>query len=320
VWIDDGCLSLERYICESGEDQCPADPQKVEFGICGCGVPDVDSDGDGKLDCEEQCPNDPSRLAPGDCGCANAPKPAGTECHDGLCAANTTCNGAGRCGNPASCTPPDAQCRSAFTRSSHYWLCDNHRTFHDAELRCESAGMSLATVEDAFENSFLAANTLEHVFLGATDLVTEGDWIWSGALQPFWTGGLLGAPAAARYSNWKLFEPSDVPFPKDCLVKDSTLIGGFWRAESCEDLFAYACERPFNGSTLPRLGLVAQVELVPARSAIVEAPIYPDGVTANPNGIQKVIASFSEPVDPASFSLTDHGSSRTPGFPRASAS
>jgi hypothetical protein len=32
-------------------DLCPDDPGKVEPGICGCGVPDIDSDHDGTLDC-----------------------------------------------------------------------------------------------------------------------------------------------------------------------------------------------------------------------------------------------------------------------------
>jgi len=33
------------------DDGCPNDPQKTAAGICGCGQPDVDSDGDGLADC-----------------------------------------------------------------------------------------------------------------------------------------------------------------------------------------------------------------------------------------------------------------------------
>ena len=50
-------------------DLCPNDPNKTVPGICGCGVPDIDSDGDGYYDCEESCPNDPNKTAPGVCGC-----------------------------------------------------------------------------------------------------------------------------------------------------------------------------------------------------------------------------------------------------------
>lgn len=50
-------------------DQCPADPNKTSRGICGCGVPDTDSDGDGIADCQDQCEADPNKTAPGTCGC-----------------------------------------------------------------------------------------------------------------------------------------------------------------------------------------------------------------------------------------------------------
>ncbi len=36
-------------------DQCPDDPAKIYPGICGCGVPDTDSDADGVADCRDNC-------------------------------------------------------------------------------------------------------------------------------------------------------------------------------------------------------------------------------------------------------------------------
>lgn len=50
-------------------DQCPGDPSKDQPGICGCGVPDSDSDADGTADCEDECPSDPDKVLPGECGC-----------------------------------------------------------------------------------------------------------------------------------------------------------------------------------------------------------------------------------------------------------
>ena len=50
-------------------DGCPNDPNKVQPGICGCGVTDIDSDGDGTTDCNDGCPNDPNKVAAGVCGC-----------------------------------------------------------------------------------------------------------------------------------------------------------------------------------------------------------------------------------------------------------
>ena len=71
-------------------DNCPNDAGKTEPGVCGCGVPDMDRDGDGVPDCvifgppsgTEQdsdgdgvpdtldgCPHDPNKVQPGVCGC-----------------------------------------------------------------------------------------------------------------------------------------------------------------------------------------------------------------------------------------------------------
>lgn len=53
-------------------DACPADPNKIAPGVCGCGVSDADSDGDGAADCNDGCPSDPNKTAPGACGCGVA--------------------------------------------------------------------------------------------------------------------------------------------------------------------------------------------------------------------------------------------------------
>lgn len=55
-------------------DECPNDPLKVSPGICGCGLPDTDADGDGVLDClsdggsdgGDDDPNDDAPDEPGD--------------------------------------------------------------------------------------------------------------------------------------------------------------------------------------------------------------------------------------------------------------
>ena len=86
---DDGCPldpdKIEPGICGCGVaetdtdadgspdciDGCPDDPDKTEPGDCGCGVADTDSDGDGTADCIDGCPSDPDKTAPGQCGCGN---------------------------------------------------------------------------------------------------------------------------------------------------------------------------------------------------------------------------------------------------------
>jgi hypothetical protein len=46
----------EQITITVNDDACPDDPNKTEPGICGCGIPDVDSDNDGTLDCKDNCP------------------------------------------------------------------------------------------------------------------------------------------------------------------------------------------------------------------------------------------------------------------------
>ena len=53
-------------------DKCPDDPNKTEPGICGCGVPDKDTDGDGSLDCADKCPDDLNKTEPGICDCGKS--------------------------------------------------------------------------------------------------------------------------------------------------------------------------------------------------------------------------------------------------------
>ena len=58
------------YTCQG--DLCDTDPLKTTPGICGCGVADTDTDSDGTADCNDGCPNDPNKVAAGVCGCGVA--------------------------------------------------------------------------------------------------------------------------------------------------------------------------------------------------------------------------------------------------------
>ncbi len=65
----DSCSTPATSQTPTVVDECPNDPEKTNPGICGCGYPDTDRDGDGTVDCMDYCPDDPDKTQPGICGC-----------------------------------------------------------------------------------------------------------------------------------------------------------------------------------------------------------------------------------------------------------
>lgn len=83
------------------EDACPNDPNKIQPGICGCGVAETDSDNDGTPDCKDECPNDPDKIIAGNCGCGAEDRDSDNDgvvdCED-ECPFNPEITKAGICG------------------------------------------------------------------------------------------------------------------------------------------------------------------------------------------------------------------------------
>ncbi len=109
-----------KYTITNTCDQCPDDPNKTQPGACGCGVADVDSDGDGVLDCNENCPNDKFKTEPSICGCGVADTDTdldGTpDCND-ACPTDANKTSGGTCGCGVADTDSDgdgtADCNDA---------------------------------------------------------------------------------------------------------------------------------------------------------------------------------------------------------------
>lgn len=66
VVVEDPKVDIDPVVTE---DSCPDDTSKTAPGICGCGISDVDTDGDGYADCSDGCPSDELKIAPLQCGC-----------------------------------------------------------------------------------------------------------------------------------------------------------------------------------------------------------------------------------------------------------
>jgi hypothetical protein len=77
-------------------EACPGDPNKTEPGVCGCGISDVDQDGDGLI-CDDPCPLDPTNDVDGDGICGGVDvcpfDPANDADSDGVCGDVDNCPG-----------------------------------------------------------------------------------------------------------------------------------------------------------------------------------------------------------------------------------
>jgi formylglycine-generating enzyme required for sulfatase activity/putative hemolysin len=78
---------------------------------------------------------------------------------------------------PTSTTTPDP--RVISVRNQHLYLfVKSEKTWHDARDYCATQGGYLATIQDAAENEMVANLLAGNAWLGATDEVEEGTWVW----------------------------------------------------------------------------------------------------------------------------------------------
>jgi hypothetical protein len=114
----DGFITKFGIPVTCNNDACPDDPNKTAPGICGCGVPDTDSDNDGTPDCHDSCPNDPNKTAPGACGCGVADTDTD---HDGTPDCHDSCPN-----DPNKTAPGACGCGVADTDTDHDGTPDCH--------------------------------------------------------------------------------------------------------------------------------------------------------------------------------------------------
>lgn len=100
--------------------------------------------------------------------------------------------------------------------------------FPKVKALCAELQGTVATPKNAEENEAIQNVGKNLAFLGITDEVTEGQFMYV-------TGGRL------TYSNWKTNEPNDHDSGEDCVT---ILEDGLWNDISCHSSFLAVCEFP----------------------------------------------------------------------------
>jgi hypothetical protein len=247
-----------RLLLTHAVDSCPNDTTKTDPGVCGCGVPDTDTDGDSKPDCLDECPHDRLRVVRGQCGCVGEPfaPAAGTPCSDSFCASTTApssankCDGAGSCGSPtlSECLPtsqPSAGCTVRVYNNHAYLFCTSDLSFTAARTYCGAANMELVRIDDAGEDTFVGSNLSEPSWIGASDTTTEGQWRWLDGNTQFWQGSATGTLVPNQYAHWKAGEPAASSSSDDCAIYDRSSAGAplGWDDRGCTTTRGFVCER-----------------------------------------------------------------------------
>ncbi|RUS76836.1 hypothetical protein EGW08_015408 [Elysia chlorotica] len=111
-----------------------------------------------------------------------------------------------------------------------YWYVEQMLTFREAAVLCKRNGANLVSIQSMEENDFVMKSIKQAVWIGATDVREEGNYIWMD-LSP------------VSFFNWKSSGSSD----GDCLEMK---MGGRWDGVSCAaDKREAVCEKP--GKTCP---------------------------------------------------------------------
>lgn len=106
----------------------------------------------------------------------------------------------------------------------------NYETMPFSKVKALCAGLrgTVAIPRNAEENKAIREVAKGNAFIGITDEVTEGQFMYV-------TGGRL------TYSNWKKNEPNDYGSGEDCVI---IVDDGVWNDISCHSSFIAVCEFP----------------------------------------------------------------------------
>jgi hypothetical protein len=144
---------------------------------------------------------------------------------------------------------PHPSCVHASYADHDYWFCDADLDWAAAQANCAAVGMHLVRIDDGTENDFVDAHIDDESWIGATDQVAAGEWVWNEGGSLFWSGGRAGSPVAGAYANWDSFEPDDSQ-SENCARIDSS--DGQWDDRPCSVGAAHVCESSDATTAFPQ--------------------------------------------------------------------
>lgn len=199
-----------------------------------------DGDGDGHGDpgaAMQACVAPAGHVAVGDDCDDTQPlvHPGGAEVCDGL---DNDCAGATTEACSSGCVVrvrPEDNHRYLFCAIGTNWV--------TASNLCINEQFRLVRIDDQAEHTYIrtTANTAignVDLWLGASDTVVEGAWIWPDGLQ-FWAGGSGGTAVNGLFELWASGEPNNDD-NEDC---GELRTSNEWNDVTCGEVQAFVCER-----------------------------------------------------------------------------
>ncbi|XP_067666766.1 perlucin-like [Haliotis asinina] len=142
---------------------------------------------------------------------------------------------------PVTAAKDTPRCPEGFLErgSSCYWFSLPDGTFAEARSYCQFFGSHLARIKSEDENDFITRhaktkNGSPGYWVGATDLMTDGKFMWEG-----------GSPL--NYTNWSPGQPDDDKTTprratQNCLMLQKTE-NYMWNDYPCTEKVNFICER-----------------------------------------------------------------------------
>jgi hypothetical protein len=136
-----------------------------------------------------------------------------------LAAADAAPAPSGPCSGSGEVAGPDGQ--------RCYFIASQALAWGAAQQACAEWGGHLVTLDSSDEDTFLATQTTQDLWLGLNDVTLEGTFVWE-------DGSSVG------YTHWASMEPNNSG-DSDCAEKRGS--NGFWYDQQCLSSQIYACEQ-----------------------------------------------------------------------------